>query len=159
MEFTSTLYFMATNPNHIEYEQTAYNSEEPIYVWRDNMVYKRQGIWQRDFKKWLSENGIEVDPDYRACYVPIAHVKDNILTGYCTQHLNFSNRLLDMSEASRQAHYPNLYFTEIGDHPYPKQARWHTSWLVDNFHRECHRIIYPHYDPKKFFILPQDILP
>ena len=159
MEFTSTLYHMAINPNHKEFEQTAHNSEEPVYMWKDNTVYKRTGIWQRDFRNWLSENGIEVDFDHRACYIPVAHVKDNVLTGYCTQHANFSNRLLDMSEASRKSCYPNLYFTELGNHPYPKQARWHTSWLMDNFQRECHRIIYPHYDPKKFFILPKDILP
>ena len=159
MTFSSSLYFMAINPNHVDFSQKAYNTDEPIYVWKDNTVYKRTGVWQRDFKNWLENQGIKVDSETRAVYTPVAHVKDNVLTGYHTHYPNVANRFLDMSKASRESYYPNLYYVQIGNHPYPKEARWSTSWLTDMFHRECHRIIYPDSDPKKFFILPKDILP
>ena len=159
MEFSSNLYHMAINPNHVDFQQMAYNSDHPIYVWKDNTVYKRMGIWNRDFKNWLSDQGIEVDPEDRVVYTPIAHVKDNVLTGYHTQYPNISNRFLDMNKSTRECYYPNLYFVQIGNHPYPKEARWSQAWLEDMFHRECHRIVYPDQNPKNFFILPNNILP
>ena len=159
MTFTSNLYLMATNPNHVDFQQMAYNSDQPIYVWKDNMVYKRTGVWQRDFRNWLRDNGIEIDSDENNIYCPVAHVKDDVLTGYHTQYPNVANRFLDMRKSTLESYYPNLYYVQIGNHPYPKEARWNSSWLTDMFHRECHRIVYPHSDPKKFFILPKDILP
>ena len=159
MEFSSTLYFMAINPNHVDFSQNAYNTDEPIYVWKDNTVYKRTGVWQRDFRNWLRDNGIDVDTDYNIVYIPVAHVKDNVLTGYHTQFPNIANRFLEMGKSTRESYYPNLYYVQVGNHPYPKEARLNQGWLVDNYHRECHRIIYPHHEPKKFFILPKDILP
>ena len=159
MTFSSNLYFMAINPNHVDFSQKAYNSDEPIYVWRDNTVYKRIGVWQRDFRNWLNDNGIDVDGDNNHVYIPIAHVKDDILTGYHTQYPNIANRFLDMRNSTFECYYPNLYYVQVGNHPYPKEARWSHAWLEDCYHRECHRIVYPHSDPKKFFFLLKDILP
>ena len=159
MEFSSSLYFMAINPNHSDFSQTAYNSDEPIYVWKDNMVYKRIGVWQRDFRNWLRDNGIDIDNDNNHVYTPVAHVKDDILTGYHTQYPNIANRFLEINQSVRETHYPNLYYVQIGNHPYPKEARYSQAWLEDCYHRECHRIVYPDSDPKKFFFLPKDILP
>ena len=159
MEPTSSLYFMAINPNHVDFSQKAYNTDQPIYVWKDNTVYKRTPVWLHDFRNWLENQGIEVDSDNKAVYTPVAHVKDDVLTGYQTQFPNMANRFLDMNKSTRESYYPNLYFVQIGNHPYPKVARYNSSWLTDCYHRECHRIIYPDSDPKKFFILPKDILP
>jgi hypothetical protein len=157
MQFSSTLYFMAIKPDHIDFSHKTYDSEDPIYVWKNNTVYKRTHIWRHAFKQWLIDNG--VDCEDKAVYTPIAHVENDVLTGYHTQYPNISNRFLNMSSTRITTYYPNLYWVQIGNHPYPKEGRWNHTWLEDMFHRECHRIIYPDSDPKKFFILPKDILP
>ena len=159
MDFSSTLYHMATNPNHPDFSQLAYNSEQPVYVWKDNTVYYRSSAWTRDFRNWLEVQGIDLDPMERTFYHPIAIVKDNILTGYNTKEPNVANKFLEMNKSTRESYFPNLYFVQVGNHPYPKEARFHHTWIVENYHRECHQIFNPSTDPKDFFLLPKDILP
>jgi len=158
MEYSSTLYHMAINPNHSDFSQTAYNDNDPVYVWRDNTVYKRTSVWYRPFKRWLSLQGVTVSED-NVVYTPIATVKDGIVTGYHTEYSNIANRFLDMDKSTLEYHYPNLYYVQIGNHPYPKEGRYQIPWLISQFHRECHRIVYPDSDPTQFFILPSNILP
>ena len=159
MEFSSTIYHYATNPNAKAFEETAYNSNDPNWVWKDNTVYMRKTIWGNAFRTWLNDVGIDYDVNNPAVYTPVAHVENGIVTGYHTQYPNASNRFLDMKKSTRELYYPNLYFVQIGIHPYPKEGRYNHTWLVDMFHRECHRIIYPDPDPKKFFFFLKDIQP
>lgn len=156
MTFTSTLYHITINPQHKDLQQTAYNSTYPIYFLKDNTLYRRQGIWARQTKNWLKEVGIELCEE-NAVYHPVVKVENGIVTTWETQLANVGNRLLDMSESIRNTYYPNLYFVQIGNHPYAKEGRLHKSWLVENTQRESHRIIYPHHDPKQYFILPKDL--
>ena len=160
MEFTSTYYYYLTNPNAKVFEEKAYNNpNQPNYIWKDNTLYMRKTIWGTDFRRWLKNVGVDYDDNDLAVYTPIAHIDNGVVTGYHTHIANISNRFLDMEKTIRERYYPNLYFVQIGNHPYPKEARYNQSWLIDQFHRECHRIVYPHHDPKQFFILPKDILP
>ena len=156
MTFTSTLYHIATNPQHADHQQKAYNSEFPIWFLRDNTLYKRQGIWARQTKNWLTSVGLELCKEY-AVYHPVIKVENGIVTTWETQIANIGNKMLEMSETTRQHYYPNLYYVQIGNHPYSKEGRLHNSWLLENAQRECHRIIYPHHEPKQFFILPKDL--
>ena len=39
--------------------------------------------------------------------------------------------MFKMTETTRQ-HYPNLYYVQIGNHPYSKEGRLHKSWLLEN---------------------------
>ena len=130
MEFSSTLYHMTVNPNHYEFNQKAYNTDQPIYVWKDNTVYKRMAVWQRDFRTWLRDNGVEVDTDSNIVYTPISHYGNGVLTGWHTQYPNIANRFLDMNKAVRESYYPNLYFVQVGNHPYPKEGRFPLCWLL-----------------------------
>ena len=156
MTFSSILYSMCTNPNHSNFNDMAYNSEYPVYYLKNNTVYKRLGVWNRGWRNWLEENGVPVDDD-RAVYHPVINVQNGIITTWETQIANIGNKMLDMGESNRKVFYPNLYFVQIGNHPYPKEARFHKCWQLDTAQRECHRIIYPHHDPKQFFLLPKDL--
>ena len=156
MTCTSTLYHIATNPQHKDFEQKAYNSEFPIWFLRDNTLYKRQGVWARQTKNWFTSVGLELCEE-NAVYHPVIKVENGIITTWETQVANVGNKMLEMTESNRQHYYPNLYYVQIGNHPYSKEGRLHKSWLLENAQRECHRIIYPHHEPKQFFILPKDL--
>ncbi len=153
MEFSSTLATMLHNPHHINYLETWYNSEDLTYILKDNTLFKTTSVWCRDFRQWLVTHNVHV-PDSRRMYTPVAKLMDGELIGYNTQFANIGNKFLEMSDSVRKCHYDNLYFVEIGNHPYPKQARYHHSWIVENYLRDCHRIINPPSDPNKFFIQP-----
>lgn len=156
MTFTSALYHMAINPQHKDLEQIAYRSTYPIYFLKDNTLYRRQQIWARNIKNWLESVGLELCED-NAIYHPVIKVENGIVTTWETQLANLGNKMLDMSESTRKAYYPNLYYVQLGNHPYPKQGRWHKSWLIETAQRESHQIIYPHPDPKQHFLLPKDL--
>ena len=158
MTFTSSIYHYLTNPDAKAFEEKAYNTDEPNWVLKDNVLYYRKNVWGTDFCKWLINEGIEYDDDRPAVYTPVASIENGIVTGYHTHLSNISNKFLEMGKSRRENYYPNLFFVQIGNHPYPKEARYNQSWLVDNFHRDCHRIIYPDPDPKKFFFLLSDII-
>ena len=98
-------------------------------------------------------------PDGRRMYTPIAKLEDGKMIGYNTKHANIATRFLDMSDNLRKCHFENLFFVEIGNHPYQKEARYHHSWLIDNYHRECHKILNPPSDPKEFFLQPSSFAP
>ena len=160
MTYTSSLYYMCIDPKHNDFSMKAYNSDEPSYVWKDNTVYARKVIWHNAQMNWLIEQGVKLTYEDNICYVPIANVdSDSLLTGWASDKPNIANVLLDLSESTRKKHYPNLFFAQIGNHPYPKHARIHTGYFVDSFNRECHRLIYPDPDPKKYFFRLKDILP
>ncbi len=160
MTFTSTLYYLAIDPTNKQYEETCYNSEDPVYVWKDGTVYMRKGVWDFKMRNWLECHGIETtDVENRYFYLPVATIKEGVLIGYATEHANIANRFLDMSKSTREEYYPNLYYVELGMHPYPKEGRYHQGWAVSNYHRECHRIVYPDPDPKKHFFRLSQLLP
>ena len=156
MTFTSTFYHMVTNPHHPNLKEIAYNSENPIYYLKENTLYKRVGVWNRGWKNWLEENGIIVCED-RAVYHPVINVENGVVTTWETQVANIGNKMLVMDDSTRKAYYPNLYFVQVGNHPYTKLGRFHKCWQLDNAQRESHRIIYPHHDPKQLFLLAKDL--
>ncbi len=158
MEYSSTLADMLHNPNHINYTDTCYRSEQLQYRLIDNTLYYLQSVWCNDFRSFLNEYGIEV-PENRRLYVPVAKLVEGKLIGYNTQYANIGNRFLEMSDSTRDTHFPNLHLVEVGNHPYPKEARYHHSWVVENYHRECHKILNPPSNPKDFFFLPKDLVP
>ena len=157
MELSSQLYSIVTNPQHPLLEEKAYNSELPVYYNKDNTLYERQGVWQRCWFNWLVQNGVSVCDNHRSVYHPIIKVENGVVTTWETQIANLGNKMLDMGESTRQAYFPHLYYVQIGNHPYPKEARFHKNWRVETAQRESHRIIYPHYDPKQHFLLPKDL--
>ena len=153
MEYKSTYADMLHRPNHPNYEDTHYNSDELTYRLEDNTLYLFTSVWCRDFRTFLNEQGIVV-PDNKRLYTPLAKLVEGKLIGYNTQYPNMGNKFLNMYKNTREVHYSNLYFVEIGNHPYPKEARYQHSWLVESFHRDCHKLLNPPSDPKEFFIQP-----
>ena len=158
MDFTSTLANMLINPQHSNFSDTCYRSERLTYRLKDNTLYYLQSVWCSDFRKFLNQHGIEVPEDKRM-YVPVAKLVEGKLIGYNTQYANIGNKFLDMGDGIRQCHFENLYFVEIGNHPYPKECRYHHSWVVENYHRECHQLLNPPSDPKDFFLHPNSFPP
>ena len=158
MEYTSTLYHMATNPNHLGFNQIVWNSDDlPMYIKRDNTLYQCQRVYNRLWREWLQNNDIELDKDY-SVYVPVITVENGIITTYETLRANVGNYFLQMDEKSRSICYPNLNFVQIGMHPYPKQARYRVSWSIEMAMKESHRIVYPHHEPSKHYVQVKDIV-
>ena len=157
MEYTSTLANMLYNPNHINFKDTCYRTEQLQYRLIDNTLYYLQSVWCRDFRNWLDTNGVVIGEERRA-YVPVAKLVEEKLIGYNTQYANIGNKFLEMNDSTREIHFPNLYLVEVGNHPYPKEARYHHSWVVENYHRECHQILNPP-SPKDFFFSPSSFVP
>ena len=153
MEYTSTFANMLLNPNHSNYSMVWYNSDNLTYILKDNTIYQYTSVWCGVFRKWLSDNSIDV-PESRYMYTPVAKLEDGEMIGYNTQYANVANQFLQEKDSIRETRYPNLYFVEVGNHPYPKVSRYHHTWLATNFHKECHRILNPPSDPKEFFINP-----
>ena len=157
MDFTSTLYQIATNPQHPQLEEKMYNSELPVYFLKGSTLYQRVSVWNRDFKNWLECEGVNVCDDNRVLYQPVIKVENGVVTTWETLNANMGVKFLQMPDSNRKAYYPNLYFVQIGLHPYPKEGRFHVNWTIENAQRESHRIVYPHHDPKQFFLSPKDI--
>ena len=158
MEYTSTLANMLYNPQHPNFKDTCYRSEELNYRLKDNTLYYFQSVWGYEFKNWLESNNVVV-PENKRMYVPIAKLENEKLIGYNTQYANVGNKFLEMNDGTREIHFPNLYLVEVGNHPYPKEARYHHSWVVENYHRECHQIHNPPSDPRDFFFQPSYFSP
>lgn len=153
MEYSSTLADMLHNPQHPNFKDTCYRSEELTYRLEDNTLYYLTSFWGYEFRTWLNEQGIAV-PDNKRMYTPVAKLVKGKLIGYNTQYANIGNRFLEMSDGMIKSHYPNLYLVEVGNHPYPKECRYHHSWVVEAYLRECHQILNPPSDPKEFFLQP-----
>jgi hypothetical protein len=158
MEYTSTLANMLINPQHLNFTDTCYRSDQLIWRLKDNTLFYLQSVWCYDFRRYLERFDIVV-PENRRLYTPVAKLTDGKLIGYNTQFANIGNRFLDMDDSIRETHYPNLYLVEVGNHPYPKECRYHHQWTVDNYHRECHQIINPPSNPKDFFLQPSFFSP
>ena len=155
MEYSSILYYLVTNPNAQRYEETRYNSNIPTFIFKDNTVFMGQGIFGRDHRVWLEQNGIDLCEEC-TLYHPVIKLENGIVTTWETFRPNVANHFLQMDKSTREAYYPMLNFVEIGNHPYSRDGRFRTQWLIEQAQRESHRIIYPHYDPKQHFLLPKD---
>ena len=150
--FSSTLYHIATNPNHPAHKESVWNNaSQPLYHMEGNTLYQRMTIYDKRRRLWLKDMGLEIGDDY-ALYQPVIKVENGIVTTWETHFANIGNRMLDMEDSTRKIYYPNLYFVQIGNHPYPKQARYREGWNVMQAQKESHRIIYPHHDPKQHYL-------
>ena len=154
MNYNTTIANMLINPNHRKHSEVLYNNEECfMYALKDNTLYYLASVWSIDLRKWIEKQGIIV-PDSRRMYMPIAKLEDNKLIGYNTQHANMGNKFLEIDSHTRSMYYPNLYYVEIGNHPYPKEARLHHQYQIGIYHKECHKLLNPPSDPKEFFLEP-----
>ena len=150
--FTSSLYYIATNPNHSSLSESVWNRpNQRVYHMEGNTLYQRITVYDRKRRNWLENMGLELGDDF-ALYQPVIRVENGIVTTWETQVANISNRILGLGKAQRDIYYPNLYFVQIGNHPYPKHARYRECWSVSQAQRESHQIIYPHHDPKQHYL-------
>ena len=150
--FTSSLYHIATNPNHRAYKESLYHKPtQRVYHMEGTTLYQIMTVYDRQRREWLQNMGLEIGDD---CYLyqPVIKVENGIVTTWETHVANISNRILGLGKVQREMHYPNLYFVQIGNHPYPKEARYRESWNVTKAQLESHRILYPHHDPKQFYL-------
>ena len=158
MEYKSTYADMLHRPNHPNYEDTCYRSDQYSYRLKDNTLYYLTSVWGYEFRTWIEEQGIVV-PDNKRLYTPVAKLVEGKLIGYNTQFPNMGNKFLEMYKNTREVHFSNLYFVEIGNHPYPKEARYQHLWLIESYHRDCHELHNPPSDPKEFFRQPSSFAP
>jgi len=150
--FTSPLYHIATNPNHSSLLESVWNRpNQRVYHLEGNTLYQRITVYDRQRRNWLISKGLELGDDFDL-YQPVIRVENGIVTTWETQVANISNRILGLGKVQREISYPNLYFVQIGNHPYPKYARYRECWNVTKAQLESHRIIYPHHDPKQHYL-------
>ena len=139
--FTSDLYHIATNPNHLSHKDSVWNRpNQRIYHMEGNTLYQRITVYDKRRRLWLESMGLDLGDD-RSLYQPVIRVENGIVTTWETHFANIGNRMLDMEDSVRKVYYPNLYFVQIGNHPYPKQARHRGGWSVQKAQQESHRII------------------
>lgn len=151
MEPTTQLQKMLLDHDHSSYNDTLFNrGEYRMYQRSENTIYLLTSCWDKDYRDWLGNNGIVIDTP-RNVYVPVARLEgDNTFIGYNTQFPNMANKIL--TEKILIPHrYPNLYWVDIGNHPYPKEARQQHNWQVKEYLSVCHKIVHPDYEPKNFF--------
>ena len=150
--FTSSLYHIATNPNHRAHEESVWNKpNQRVYHMEGTTLYQRICVYDKQRRNWFISMGLEIGDDC-ALYQPVIRVENGIVTTWETQVANISNRILGLGKVHREISYPNLYFVQIGNHPYPKHARYRQCWSVTQAQLESHQILYPHHDPKQFYL-------
>ena len=128
------------------------------YVLRENTVYQRKNFHQLDTTRWLDNFSSKFKEADYVVYVPVATLNDGEYVGYNYEHANFSNRVLAICNTTNfKCYYPNLYWIDIGNHPYPKEVRFHHDWRQREFNKYCNKIIYANPDPSKAFLTPTEL--
>ena len=146
---------MLGNKEHPRFSQLTWK-EEPYYIQEGNTIYKLQSFYCRDSKKWLDQHSPLFEENNYKVYIPVATLEidgdKDIFIGYIWERANMGNYLLDLY--NREAHYPNLIWCDIGNHPYPKDIRCSESWNENNFNKGATKLVHPHYDIAKAVRFP-----
>ena len=108
--FTSTLYHIATNPNHQAHKDSVWNNaSQRIYWMEGNTLYQRMTVYDKQRRNWLKSMGLEIGDDC-ALYQPVIRVENGIVTTWETHLANMGNKFLEIEKSHREINYPNLYF-------------------------------------------------
>ena len=145
---------MLKDPNHRRLTDTSHMGH-PYYILRGNTIYGYKRFYQG--KTWLLSQSQKFKENSWGCYIPIATKKGDTHIGYMWERANMSSWLLSLGDATRSWKYPNLYWCDVGLHPYPKEIRRVDNWLQNSFNRIAHKLVYPNVDIVKAVIFPSDL--
>ena len=149
---------MFTNSEHMTFQQETWVNEK-YYVRQGDTIYKLQNFYGQSTRVWLNgQSPLFRDNEYRV-YIPVATLETkgdtDTFIGYIWEKANMSNHLLgDYGDSSRKSSYPNLYWCDVGNHPYPKEMRLSSSWREGQFNKHAQKLVYPNYDITKAVIFP-----
>lgn len=130
--------------------------------WKDQLVYLKRGdtiyaihrYWQG--KTWLREQDQRFAENDWTAYFPIATKKGDTYISYEYERANPSRYYLEYQSRLKTS-FPNLYWCDVGNHPYPKEIRFSPCWLHSEWNKYCHKIIMPDMDISKMVIFPSDL--
>jgi len=149
---------MFTNSEHTAFIQETWANEK-YYVRQGDTIYKLHNFYGQSARVWLNgQSPLFKDNEYRV-YIPVATLEtkgDNeTFIGYIWEKANMSNHLLvDYRCHGVKSRYPNLYWCDVGNHPYPKDVRAETNWREGQFNKYAQRLVYPNYDITKAVLFP-----
>ena len=135
-------------------ENTYYRSS-PMWLLRDNTLYKYKRPYDRQTYKWLDKISPRFKEENYVMYIPIARKSYDKYIGYSWERKNLSMHLLK-NEDIRDGYY-NLYWVDIGNHPYPKGMFFQYNWREREYLRHCHKIIHPPDNPLDCVIFPSEL--
>lgn len=151
----SEVYKMFKNKDYHRWEQVDWE-KRPVFIQRDNTIYQLVKSYYR--KQWLRVQSEKFHSNGYAFYIPIATMEEGTLTSYIWDKPNMAKWLLDLAGSDGKVSCrPNLYWCDVGNHPYPKEGRFNTSWIQNEVERCCHRLVYPDIDIEKAVIFPSDL--
>ena len=149
------LYQMFIDEDHHRLKQMNWK-DIPYYIKRGDTIYKLRHHWQG--KVWLNQQSSRFQENEWYAYFPIAEKRDKVFVSYVYEKANTSNWLLSSySDNARERIYPNLYWCDVGNHPYNKDIRFNHCWVHSTFAKYCHQWVLPDLDIEKAVIFPSDL--
>jgi len=128
------------------------------YVLSGNTIYQRKAFFRRHNTEWLDSFSPKFSKHDYIAYVPVATLEDGVYIGYTYEDANLSNQVLDICNRSKiENFYPNLYWVDVGNHPYPRAFRFNHNWRQTTYNKYCNKIIYSNPDPSKAFLTPTEL--
>ena len=156
MAFTE-LREMLGNKEHERFKQMTWQ-DTPYYIQEDNTIYKLQSFYCYGGRGWLDKQSpLFKENEYKA-YIPVATLETkgdkDIFIGYIWQRANMGNYLLELQDSTREIHFPNLIWCDVGNHPYPKDIRCGECWNECNYNKGATKLVYPDFDIAKAVRFP-----
>ena len=132
-----------------------YHGSYPLWLHRDNTIYKYKRPYEGDTQKWLEKLSPKFKENDFRMYIPIAKKSYDKYIGYSWERKNLAMYLL--KDSITRGQYYNLYWVDIGNHPYPKGMFFQQGWREREYLRSCHKIIHPPDNPLDCVIFPSEL--
>ena len=132
-----------------------YLGDRPVWLIRDNTLYKYKRPYDGQTQKWLEKLSPKFKEEYFRMYIPIARKSYDKYIGYSWERKNLSMYLL--KDSATRGQYYNLYWVDIGNHPYPTGMLFQQGWRECEYLRHCHKIIHPPDNPLDCIIFPSEL--
>jgi hypothetical protein len=133
------------------YEYRSYQSHM-MYASKGDTVYYRKNFNRSECREWFDDLGDKYKKAEYNLWLPVATKREGVYIGYSYSEANLSNSILKLGATIRKCYYPNLYWVDIGNSPYPKEVRFNEMYRHRVFNKYCHKIIYAGLDPATVFL-------
>ena len=137
------------------FRDRTYYGDRPIWLIRDNTLYKYKRPYDVHTQKWLEKLSPKFKENDFRMYIPMARKEGDVYIGYSWERKNLAMYLL--KDSTTRGQYYNLYWVDIGNHPYPKGMLFQQGWREQEYLRHCHKIVYPSDNPLDCIIFPSEL--
>ncbi len=141
---------MMNSKLHNRWTQVCYTGQK-YFIRRDNTLYYIKRFYNE--KQYLDNSSPLFQKNDYMVYIPMATIEKGERIGYLWERANTANWLLTF-KAQLKNYYPYLYWCEVGNHPYPKDLRIKEPWMLSQWNKQSHRLIYPDIDIGRAVIFP-----